>query len=108
MLRRVVGCFVRLAGRIIGLCSSPNLNRHCPQRQHQNFGDPACRSPIVQRVVLLSVVARSRQVYIEWLEATVLSVYLPEEKRTSIYVRPTFLATLPPGACVAEPVRAGE
>jgi hypothetical protein len=32
-------------------------------------------------------------VHIEWLEATVLSVYLPEEKRTSIYARSSFFAT---------------
>ena len=31
-------------------------------------------------------VARSKQVYIGWLEATVLSIYLPEEKRTFICV----------------------
>jgi hypothetical protein len=41
-----------------------------------------------------------------------LVVYLPEEERTSIYVRstltPRHLYTLPPGACPAEPVRAGE
>jgi hypothetical protein len=35
-------------------------------------------------------------VYIGWLEATVLSIYLPEAKRTSIYVRSTFLASLLP------------
>jgi Tetratricopeptide repeat len=29
-------------------------------------------------------VARSRQVYIEWLEATVLSIYLPQGKSTFI------------------------
>jgi hypothetical protein len=28
------------------------------------------------------LVARSKQVYMEWLEATVVSIYLPEEKRT--------------------------
>jgi hypothetical protein len=42
-------------------------------------------------------VARSKQVYIGWLEAAVLSVYLLEEERTSIYARSSFLATLPPG-----------
>jgi hypothetical protein len=31
-----------------------------------------------------SPVARSKQVYIEWMEATLLSIYLPEVKRTLI------------------------
>jgi hypothetical protein len=35
-------------------------------------------------------------VYIGWLEATVLAVYLPKEKRTSIHVRSAFLTSLPP------------
>src|SRR5271154_1041263 len=61
-------------------------------------------------------VARSRQVCIYWVVEALL-VYLPKGKRTSIYVRSTFLATLPPSACpaepfsylcVAEPVRTGE
>jgi hypothetical protein len=39
----------------------------------------------------------ANRVYIGWWEAAVLSVYLPEEKRTSIYARSSFLATLPPG-----------
>ena len=56
-------------------------------------------------------VARSKQVYIEWMEATVLSIYLPEEKRTFICtfdlpfclrlpccLRPPF-----PGTCPADP-----
>jgi hypothetical protein len=39
---------------------------------------------------------------LEWLEATI--IYLPEEERTSIYVRPALvLATLLPGACLGEP-----
>ena len=63
------------------------------------------------------LVACNKQVYIGWLEATVLSVYLPEEKRKSMYVHSTFLASLSPGACpagpfsypcVAEPVRTDE
>jgi hypothetical protein len=40
-------------------------------------------------------VARSRQVYIEWLEATVLSIYLPEEKRTFICTYLSEAALLP-------------
>jgi hypothetical protein len=43
-----------------------------------------------------STAARSRQVYMEWLEVIVLSVYLSEEKRTSIYVCSSFLATWAP------------
>ena len=35
---------------------------------------------------LLDGVARSKQVYIEWMEATVLSIYLPEVKRTFMYI----------------------
>src|SRR5256885_9007271 len=38
---------------------------------------------------------------IEWLEATVLSIYLPEEKRTSIYARPTLIVSVV--TCLAEP-----
>jgi len=41
-------------------------------------------------------VARSRQVYIEWLEVTVLSIYLPEEKEdVYMYTRPTLLPKQP-------------
>ena len=66
------------------------------------------------------LVACNKQVYIGWLEATVLSVYLPEEKRKSMYVHSTFLVSLPPlppgpcptrpfsYPCVAEPVRTDE
>ena len=36
------------------------------------------------QVEVKNFVARSKQVYIEWMEATVLSIYLPEEKRTFI------------------------
>ena len=42
------------------------------------------------------ILLRCKQVYIGWSEATLLSVYLPEAKRTSIYVRSTFLASLLP------------
>lgn len=47
-------------------------------------------------------IARSRQAYIEWLEATALSIYLPEEKRTSIYVRSISFAISLPGVRPAE------
>jgi hypothetical protein len=60
------------------------------------LADPSLRRRLVS-------IARTRQVCTELMEATVLSVYLPEEKRTSIYGRSSFLATLPPGACPAEP-----
>jgi hypothetical protein len=57
----------------------------------------------------MTTVARSRQVYIERLEATVLSTYLPEEKRMDI--RPAFLpeavllpeATFPLGSAQLNP-----
>jgi hypothetical protein len=52
-------------------------------------------------------VARSKKVYLEWLEATI--IYPPEERGTSVYVRSTFLTSSPPcyfvtllpGACPA-------
>src|SRR2546423_7424753 len=49
-------------------------------------------------------VACSKQVYIGWLEATVLSIYVSEEKRISLYLRSTFLASLSPEACPATSV----
>jgi hypothetical protein len=54
---------------------------------------------------------------VRWKEDAELLVLLPEKTRTSIYARSSFLATLPPGACpadpfsylcVAEPLRAGK
>ena len=56
-------------------------------------------------------VARSKQVHMEWMEATVL-FYLPKEKKdVYMYTRSTFLpkaallpeATLLPGTCPAPP-----
>src|SRR5271155_569229 len=52
-----------------------------------------------------------RKVYMEWMEATVLSIYLPEEKRTFICTFDlSFCLRLPcclrppfPGTCPAEP-----
>jgi uncharacterized protein YjbI with pentapeptide repeats len=46
------------------------------------------------------LVARSKQVYMEWLEATVVSIYLPEEKRT-------FICTLDPHCCLRPPCHLG-
>jgi hypothetical protein len=49
-------------------------------------------SPMVYSLSSLRTVARSRQVYIECLEATVLYIYLPRvEENVYMYIRPTFL-----------------
>jgi hypothetical protein len=58
------------------------------------------------RTILVSTVARSRQVCINWVvEALLEAIYLTEKKDVYIRIRPTLSpeANLPPGAYPAEP-----
>jgi hypothetical protein len=59
-----------------------------PHRMPHNT--PAGRVAGMKDTAHFNIVARRRQVYIEWLEMIVFTIYLSEEKRTP-YRRPTYL-----------------
>src|SRR5271163_3013886 len=83
------------SGRIRGSASARN---EPAASTHDGVANPdrCTRGATVRGAV--RCVARSKQVYIEWLEETVLlSTYLRKRRHLYMYVRPLFhLATLPP------------